>query len=111
MTEIYANTKKQSLDKHLFAIGIVAKEIMGTFTTDNNLKNAAFSAGCWHDMGKLEVNFQAWLNKELKQKKQDLELPENGVHIEKGSFSWEKYPTHNEVSMLIYELLADDSCW
>jgi CRISPR-associated endonuclease/helicase Cas3 len=74
------------------------------------LHKAAFTAGCWHDIGKLEVHFQDWLNKELKKKDLNTELPENGVHIDGGkgfaNFSWEKYPTHNEVSTLVYELLA-----
>ncbi|CAC9634317.1 CRISPR-associated helicase Cas3 [uncultured Gammaproteobacteria bacterium] len=109
MSEIYANTKKQPLDQHLFVVGVVAKEIMKTFCTDNQLQKAALSAGFWHDIGKLEMHFQDWLNKELKKKNLIAELPENGVHIENGKFSWEKYPTHNEVSTLIYELLADDS--
>lgn len=112
MSEIYANTKKQPLDQHLFAVGVVAKEIMKTFVTDKQLHKAAFMAGCWHDIGKLEVHFQDWLNKELKNKNLITELPENGVHIEssKGflNFSWEKYPTHNEVSAFIYELLIKD---
>lgn len=109
MSEIYANTKKQPLVQHLFAVGVVAQEIMKSFSSDKKLQKASFIAGCWHDIGKLEVHFQDWLNKELKKKNLITELPENGVHIEKGSFSWEKYPTHNEVSTLIYELLADDS--
>ncbi len=109
MSEIYANTKKQPLDQHLFAVGVVAKEIMKTFCSDRQMQKAAFIAGCWHDIGKLETQFQNWLNKELKKKNLILDLPENGVHIETGKFSWEKYPTHNEVSTLIYELLADDS--
>lgn len=112
MSEVYANTKKQPLDQHLFAVGVVAQEIMKTFCTDKSLHKATFMAGCWHDIGKLEVHFQDWLNKELKKKNLITELPENGVHIDGGkgfaNFSWEKYPTHNEVSVLIYELLADD---
>ncbi|CAC9611590.1 hypothetical protein [uncultured Gammaproteobacteria bacterium] len=109
MNEIYANTKKQPLDQHLFAVGVVAKEIMTEFSSDETLQRSAQMAGFWHDIGKLEMHFQDWLNKELKKKDLILELPENGFHIEGGKFSWEKYPTHNEVSVLIYEILADDS--
>ncbi len=109
MSEIYANTKKQPLDQHLFAVGVVAKAIMTEFSSESQLHNAAQMAGFWHDIGKLEEHFQDWLNKELRKKNLNLELPENGFHIEKCSFSWEKYPTHNEVSALIYEILADDS--
>lgn len=106
MSGIYANTKKQPLDQHLFAVGVVAQEIMNTFLPDKQLQKAVFIAGCWHDFGKLEVHFQDWLNKELKKKNLITGLPENGVHIDGGkgftNFSWEKYPTHNEVSALVY---------
>lgn len=38
------------------------------------------------------------------------ELKEEGVHIEGNrSFSWEKYPTHNEVSTLLFQLLSDNN--
>lgn len=109
MSEIYANTKKQPLDQHLFAVGVVAQEIMKSFCTDSQLQKAVSIAGFWHDIGKLEINFQDWLNKELKKKNLLIELPEDGVHIEGSKFSWEKYPTHNEVSALVYELLANDN--
>jgi CRISPR-associated endonuclease/helicase Cas3 len=111
MNKIYANTKKQPLDQHLFAVGVAAQEIMKTFSNDTQLQKAAFIAGCWHDIGKLEMHFQNWLNKELKKKNLIPEVPNEGVHIEGGrgftQFSWEKYPTHNEVSILLYEMLAE----
>ena len=68
MQEIYANIKKQPLSQHLFAVGLVAKEMIKTFSTDKKLHQAAFVSGCWHDAGKLEIQFQSWLSKELKRK-------------------------------------------
>ncbi len=109
MNEIYANTNKQPLDQHLFAVGVIAKEIMKGFSMNKEEHEAAFITGCWHDIGKLEIHFQDWLNKELKKKNLITELPENGVHIESGKFSWEKFPTHNEVSTVLFQLLADTS--
>jgi HD-GYP domain-containing protein (c-di-GMP phosphodiesterase class II) len=39
---------------------VVAQEMMKNFCTDKQLHKAAFTAGCWHDIGKLEVHFQDW---------------------------------------------------
>lgn len=113
MEKIYANTQTQPLTEHLFAVGVVAQEIMKTFCNDKQLQKAAFVAGCWHDIGKLEVHFQYWLNNKIKKKGLVSKVPDDGVHIDGGrgfvNFSFEKYPTHNEVSILIYQLLADDT--
>jgi hypothetical protein len=48
----YANTKKQPLDQHLFAVGYVAYLLSKQLVEDNKLAKTAFVAGCWHDMGK-----------------------------------------------------------
>ena len=65
------------------------------------MATAAYIAGIWHDIGKIDKNFQNWvrINKKFKP------LPEEGEHIEKGSFSWKKYPRHNEFSLLLFELM------
>jgi HD-GYP domain-containing protein (c-di-GMP phosphodiesterase class II) len=47
-------SKHSSLDQHLFSVGVVAQEMMKNFCTDKQLHKAAFTAGCWHDIGKLE---------------------------------------------------------
>ena len=110
MQEIYANTKKQPLSQHLFSVGVVAKEMIKTFSADEKLHQAALISGYWHDLGKLEIQFQSWLSKELKKKTVNTDLKEDGVHIEgSGDFSWDKYPTHNEVSTLLFQLMSDDN--
>ena len=62
MTEItYANTNKQPLEQHLFAVGYVASQIMKKITGHDDTKNlvkVAFIAGCLHDIGKLDPEFQ-----------------------------------------------------
>ena len=54
--QIFANTKGQRLDQHLFAVGYLAYKIIKQFVpTDENLAQAVFIAGCWHDIGKIET--------------------------------------------------------
>ena len=108
LEKIYANTNGQRLDQHLFAVGYLAKTLIEkTIPKDENLAESAYVAGCWHDIGKIDENFQHWLVKELKKLKKYKDIPDEGVHIEKGVFSWEKYPRHNELSLLLFEILFD----
>lgn len=106
LDEIYANTNGQRLDQHLFAVGYLAKALIEKIIPgDKNLAESAYVAGCWHDIGKIDENFQNWIIKELKKQKKYKDIPDEGVHIEKGTFSWEKYPRHNELSLLLFEIL------
>lgn len=106
---IYANTKKQPLDQHLFAVGYLAYEIINRVMNDKNLARAAFIAGCLHDLGKIDPCFQNWLSDELK-KKTLPEISEEGEHIQKPvKFSFENHPRHNEISYLLYQLMDDES--
>ena len=108
LEKIYANTNGQRLDQHLFAVGYIAKKLIKrTLPDDEALAQTVFMAGCWHDIGKVDEAFQQWikLNKKFKY------IPEDGEHIDKrtGKFSWEKYPRHNELSLLFFELLFDNN--
>ena len=99
----YANTKKQALDQHLFAVGYVAQLLAKQLTHDDKLSKSIFVAGCWHDMGKVDIGFQDWLAKELKKKGVlDIAVPESGQHDDKKS---KNYPRHNEISLLLFHLL------
>ncbi|MCX5869205.1 MAG: CRISPR-associated helicase Cas3' [Deltaproteobacteria bacterium] len=105
--QIYANTKGQRLDQHLFAVGYIAYQIVKRLVPqDNNLAIAVFIAGCWHDIGKIDPVFQDWLSK-LLNKKNFEDVPDDGQHIDKktGKFSWQKHPRHNEISLLLFHLL------
>ena len=107
--EIYANTNGQRLDQHLFAVGYVAKKLIEQLVpNERNLAKATFMAGCWHDMGKIDGGFQDWVTKGLKKQKKLKDISEDGEHIDKqtGKFSWQKYPRHNEFSLLLFEILS-----
>ncbi|MDY0184852.1 MAG: CRISPR-associated endonuclease Cas3'' [Desulfuromonadaceae bacterium] len=109
--KLYANTKGQRLDQHLFAVAYLAhKIIVRLIPDDTNLATAVFLAGVWHDIGKIDPEFQNWLQGKLKKKKFD-EVPDDGQHIDKktGKFSWQKHPRHNEISLLLLHVLFDTS--
>lgn len=102
MEKNYANTKKQPLEQHLFAVGTVAYLLAKRFSNNSNIALAAFIAGCWHDMGKIDPSFQDWLNNVKKDITDD-----SGVHITTGKFSWKNHPRHNEISLILYMLFGN----
>ncbi|MCJ8348992.1 CRISPR-associated helicase Cas3' [Moritella sp.] len=109
--KVYANTNKQPLAQHLFAVGYLASELMRSMTNDSDTKNldkVAFVAGCFHDIGKLDPEFQQWLDG-LLSKNKHIDTECDGVHIDKGKFSFETHASHNEISLLMYHLMNDES--
>jgi len=108
LDKIYANTNGQRLDQHLFGVGYVAKRLIEKMLPDDDaLAKSVYIAGIWHDMGKVDPAFQGW----IKLNKKFQEIPEEGEHIDKktGKFSWQKYPRHNELSLLLFEILFDST--
>ena len=110
--QVFANTKRQPLHQHLFAVGYLAYLLIRKLVNEEKLSKAAYIAGCLHDIGKTETGFQNWLVTELKKKNCSDKVPEEGQHINKktGKFSFEKHPTHNEISLLLFQLLNQDEC-
>ena len=95
--EFYANTHLQPLALHSFAVGYIARKLLEQAVNDDDygqLANIAFLAGILHDLGKLELQFQGWVKKG-KQKEPD----DDGQHIDNSTFSFDKHPRHNEISL------------
>ena len=109
MSEIvYANTQKQLLSEHLFGVGSVAALIVEKLfgSEQTGLKQAAFVGGCLHDIGKLDPEYRAWIEKAIsKNKKQIIEQEEDGLHIDTAKFSFEKHPRHNEISLWLCQFI------
>ena len=105
---VYANTQKQPLEEHLFAVGYLAGKIIEHLLGEkqDKLKEAAFISGCLHDLGKVDPEYRRWLEKKIsKNKNQQIVIQEDGVHIDSGKFSFEKHPRHNEISLWITEFI------
>mgnify|MGYP003859388783 CR=1 FL=1 len=107
MSHYFANTHQQDLSEHLFAVGLSAYYMTKELTGDIKLSRTAYIAGVLHDIGKADPSFQAWLAKSFSN---DISINE-GVHIDAstGKFSFDKYPRHNEISLLLYHLLEGRS--
>lgn len=96
-----ANTNKQDLLEHLFAIAYITKEIVFNLTGDKSLSKVAFLSGLLHDIGKIDPQFQNW----VKKSKDPIDY-DCGSHINSPvKFSFEKYPRHNETSLLFISYL------
>jgi CRISPR-associated endonuclease/helicase Cas3 len=106
---VYANTQLQRLEHHLFAVGFIAQKIYLHFYPNKTKQaKAAFIAGCFHDVGKLDPEFQSWV---VAPKSQNYQA-EDGYHIDKKKkFSFENHPRHNEISVLIFQCLSDQIKW
>ncbi|WP_322804596.1 CRISPR-associated endonuclease Cas3'' [Vibrio alfacsensis] len=82
----------QELATHSIAIANLAKEIARAVSRDTAIHQAAFYAGIYHDIGKTIPSHQRFI--------------ENG---KEGTFNFESSPRHNEVSVLLFEVLFDCS--
>jgi len=104
----YANTHLQPLAQHLALVGLTAKRIVEHLTKPGHERvlwgKMALIAGIFHDIGKADPNFQAFL---LKKKCSGVE-DQDGVHISDGTkHSFAEYPRHNEVSWALVSAHLD----
>lgn len=104
MRKLLANTHKQLLSEHSFAVGYLAQQIFNKlFMNESDRSRCVFISGAFHDIGKTDIPFQDWVhaNKPKHDKNDD------GQHIPEKvkNFSFNDYPRHNEISTVLYYLL------
>lgn len=119
-----ANTKEQDLVLHSIAVGLVSvkifeknyqsewKNVIKSAYCDpeskeyslENYKKVLFNAGLYHDIGKLDDNFQEYLKSKTAQKKNvefDVQIEENK------KIDLNLYPLHQELSWAYLNLLSN----
>lgn len=118
-----ANTKKQKLSHHSFAIGylskiifehVVSKEALEACLSDLDLTDpnfeyqklsyVMFNMGLFHDIGKVDENFQNFINKNLNK-----EIASYEVQITDKKFSFEDYPRHQEISWALLSVFKTNN--
>lgn len=100
--EYHANTQLQPLAEHSFTVGYIARQLFKQLVDNDeysDLSKVVYLAGCLHDIGKLDPLFQQWVKKG-KQK----DPTDDYQHIDV-KFIFEKHPRHNEISLLIFNVL------
>ncbi len=119
---MFANSKKQELAKHSVAVANLAvklfdnldfsksSQLKRTFDNVEALRESIFFAGLFHDIGKVDSNFQGFI---AGKKVNDVEEPStDGVHFlenkENDKFSFNNYPRHNELSWAMASKLGGD---
>lgn len=118
-----ANTKGQDLVLHSMAVGLVAvkmfenkfqsgwKDVVKSFHQDpeskdyslENYRKVLFNAGLYHDIGKLDRNFQEYL-KSKNAKKENIEFD---VQIDDKKIDLSVYPLHHEISWAYLNILSN----
>lgn len=109
-----ANSKGQKLSEHSFAVGYLARKIVSNYIKNNNnselspeeklMTERAFLSGILHDIGKTDPNFQKFI---MSSEDDDTD---NGSHLndKNKKFSFETYPRHNELSLIVTESLFQE---
>lgn len=109
MNSFLANTHQQDLVEHLFAVGYVAQALYNKLFGKSYHRHCVFASGCLHDLGKVDPQFQRW----AAQKQPTASDTSNGQHIDKldrkTNFSFNKHPRHNELSLLLIQILHEQN--
>lgn len=120
---LFANSKKQNLSYHCLAVAQVALSLFDklelvdanpikTLGIENRniFKEHIFLSGIFHDWGKIDKNFQNFINNKLITDNDSSVLDGTHYQNDKGKnndpFNFDNYPRHNEFSWAFTKLLS-----
>lgn len=126
---MFANTKKQTLINHSISVGLLSKTLFEKFVKEedyNNfldkidfpnkkkfsykkILNSVFISGLFHDIGKIDDNFQNYINEKLSINDTDQEFDFQIEKLKKNKIDIFQYPLHNEISFAIISSLLNSN--
>ena len=103
--KLLANSKKQDLSRHLKAIAYFCRAIYDTLGFEktesyNNMRVACYTAGLFHDIGKIDPEYQNWIR--------NITSNESPNHPDDKATekTWERFVRHNEISWLLLKAIS-----
>ena len=126
---MFANTKKQALINHSISVGLLSKTLFEKFVKEedyNNfldkidfpnkkkfsykkILNSVFISGLFHDIGKIDDNFQNYINEKLSINDTDQEFDFQIEKLKKNKIDIFQYPLHNEISFALISSLLNSN--
>ncbi|MDI6977116.1 CRISPR-associated helicase Cas3' [Serratia sp. Se-RSBMAAmG] len=118
---MFANTKKQTLIEHSLSVAMLSENLFKRFVSEDSyneflekidfpnkkrfsykkILNSIFLAGLFHDIGKVDDNFQNYINEKISLNDIDQEFDFQIENLKKTKIDINKYPLHNEFSFAI----------
>lgn len=122
-----ANTKEQSLINHSVAVGLLSKHLFKKCIDEdsyniflekinfNNIRkysyqkimNSIMIAGLFHDVGKIDENFQKYINEKVSERDFEQEFDFQIEMTKKNKIDIFEYPLHNELSFALISSLIN----
>lgn len=124
-----ANTKKQTLINHSISVGMLSKKLFEKFVKEDDynefleridfpnkkkfsykkIKNSIFFSGLLHDIGKVDDNFQNYINEKLSMKDFNQDFDFQIEKLKKNKVDIFRYPLHNELSFAFISSLLNSN--
>lgn len=126
---MFANTKRQNLIEHSISVALLSENLFKKFVSEDayniflekidhpnrkkfsykKIVKSIFIGGLFHDIGKLDDNFQNYINEKILLNDTEQEFDFQIEELKKTKIDIEKYPLHNEFSFAILSSLLNSN--